>query len=226
MLTLLRGSCYKYRMQKFKPTYLYIKQCKTTGLKYFGKTVAKDPVKYKGSGKHWVRHINKYGNNVETIWYQLFLDKEQLVNFATTFSTENNIVESPEWANLKIEDGLWGGGVKGIKLGPMTDDHKEKIRKSVKQRLLESGWTPKLHKEYKEGEVRGWKWNQKDKDNLSKQRKGRTPWNKGKSVGSYIENRIQCRYCGNRVAPYTFLRWHDEKCKDAAFKNLGSESKS
>jgi hypothetical protein len=48
----------------FKPTWLYIKQHNLTKLKYFGKTINKDPVKYKGSGKHWTRHINKYGNDV------------------------------------------------------------------------------------------------------------------------------------------------------------------
>ena len=206
-------------MKTFKPTYLYIKQCKITGLKYFGKTIAKDPIKYKGSGKHWVRHINKHGNNVETVWYQLFTDKDELVRFATKFSIDNRIVESSEWANLKIEDGLWGGGVKGIKLGPMTDEHKENIRRSVKQRLLDSGWTPKPKKTVakKVANPKPRKWNQEAKNRLSEQRKGREPWNKGKSVGSYANNRQRCTYCGSDVAPYTFRRWHGIKCKSAAF---------
>jgi hypothetical protein len=201
-------------VKTFKPTYLYIKQCRSTGLKYFGKTIAKDPIKYKGSGKYWIRHINRHGNNVETIWYKLFTDKDELVRFATQFSSQNNIVESSEWANLKIEDGLWGGGVKGLKLGPMSDDHKEKISKSVKRKLIESGWVPKPAKVV---DPDGRKWKQQAKEKLSETRKGRTPWNKGKSIGSYIENRKRCDRCNNYFAPYTLRRWHGDKCKSAAF---------
>jgi hypothetical protein len=95
-----------------KPTYLYIKQHTKTGLKYFGKTT-KDPIQYLGSGKHWKRHIKKHGEFVETLWYQLFTSKEQIINYALKFSKENNIVESKEWANLKDENGLDGGFDKG-----------------------------------------------------------------------------------------------------------------
>ena len=164
-------------MEEFKPTFLYIKQHNITGLKYFGKTVESDPVKYKGSGKHWERHLKKYGKDVSTIWYQLFTNKEELKIFALNFSQQNNIVESKDWANLKPEVGLWGGGVKGIKLGPMSEEHKEKIRASVKKRLIESGWTPKPTKEKKPRG--GWKWSAEDRKRLSAQRMGRTPWNRG-----------------------------------------------
>jgi hypothetical protein len=95
-----------------KPTYLYIKQHKITKLKYFGKTT-KDPNKYLGSGKHWIRHIKKHGLEIDTIWQQLFTDEKELVDFALKFSKDNNIVESSEWANLKEENGLDGGFDKG-----------------------------------------------------------------------------------------------------------------
>lgn len=91
----------------FKPTYLYIKQHKITGIKYFGKTT-KDPFKYDGSGTKWKKHIDYYGRiHVETIWYQLFEDIDECRNYALKFSEENNIVESKDWANLIQEDGLW-----------------------------------------------------------------------------------------------------------------------
>ena len=93
----------------FKPTWLYIKQHNDTGLKYFGKTIKKDPVKYLGSGIHWTRHLEKHGKNISTIWTKLFTDKDSLIDFALKFSEENKIVESSEWANLKVEDGLMGG---------------------------------------------------------------------------------------------------------------------
>lgn len=92
----------------FKPTYLYIKQHNETGLKYFGKTTS-NPEKYKGSGLYWNSHLKAHGNNVSTIWYKQFHDKESLTEYAISFSKENNIVESAEWANLKPENGLDGG---------------------------------------------------------------------------------------------------------------------
>jgi len=99
-------------MKEFCSTYLYIKQHNITGLKYFGKTINSNPIKYKGSGKWWTRHLQKYGNNVSTIWFQLFENQSELVTFATTFSKENNIVESNSWANPKPEDGLGAAALK------------------------------------------------------------------------------------------------------------------
>ena len=150
-------------MREFKPTYLYIKKCNVTGLKYFGKTVSKDPVKYKGSGKYWLRHIKKYGNNVSTVWYQLFTDQNILVEYALNFSKEHNIVESKDWANLKPENGLWGGGVKGIKIRPQTAEHKKRISEGVKRAVALLPERPKPSpkvkiKKTRNERKRGWKW--------------------------------------------------------------------
>jgi len=92
----------------FKPTWLYIKQHNISGIKYFGKTV-RDPNTYLGSGLYWSRHLKKYGQNISTIWTRLFTNKEELIEFAVKFSQDNNIVQSKDWANLKLEDGLMGG---------------------------------------------------------------------------------------------------------------------
>jgi len=95
--------------ENFQPTYLYIKQHSVTGLKYFGKTIQDDPIKYLGSGPYWKSHINKHGKDyVETLWTKLFNDVDELVYFALMFSKENAIVESANWANKIIEDGLNG----------------------------------------------------------------------------------------------------------------------
>lgn len=138
----------------FKPTYLYIKQHSVTGKLYFGKTT-RDPETYKGSGKHWLRHIKKHGTgHVITVWYCLFLDQESCTGFALNFSKQHRIVESSEWLNLCEENGL-DGGVPGFsspnrkpftykmsdevkaKIGSAnskyirTDDHKRKISESM-----------------------------------------------------------------------------------------------
>ena len=91
-------------------TYLYIKQHEITGLKYFGKTT-RNPYNYTGSGKYWKRHIKKYGKeHVKTIAvYGPYTDKVYLEKQALAMSDWFNIVESPEFANMKPENGLDGG---------------------------------------------------------------------------------------------------------------------
>lgn len=88
----------------FKPTYLYVKVHNKTGMRYFGKTIS-NPYTYKGSGTLWIRHINKYGNDVTTHVIGFFDNKDQLTEAAVTFSRENNIVDDESWANLMIEAG-------------------------------------------------------------------------------------------------------------------------
>jgi hypothetical protein len=92
-----------------KPTYLYIKKHSITGLKYFGKT-SQDPYKYLGSGLYWKKHIKKHGKKfIETIWVSELYYDTLIVDIAVKFSIENNIVESKDWANMRIENGLDGG---------------------------------------------------------------------------------------------------------------------
>lgn len=115
----------------FKPTYLYIKQHTITGLLYFGKTV-NDPEKYPGSGTIWKAHIKKHGKeHVVTLWCYLFTDRALLMDVALIMSTQFNIVDSKNWANLILENGINGGAVKDnnfvawSKL-PKTAEHKRK----------------------------------------------------------------------------------------------------
>lgn len=115
-----------------KPTYLYIKEHTKTGLKYFGKTTKQDPVSYLGSGKIWTNHIKKHGKEfVKTTWYQLFTDEKELIEYAINFSSQNNIVESDAWANLKTENGFDGGG------WPIGYRHKQGSIESNRQKAIE-----------------------------------------------------------------------------------------
>lgn len=109
----------------FKPTYLYIKTHNKTGLKYFGKTTSADPSLYKGSGVYWLKHLKKHGNYVTTEILGYYLDEEKCRNDAITFSENNNIVESTEWANLKEE--RLDGGFDYINENRNFKEHNKKI---------------------------------------------------------------------------------------------------
>lgn len=142
-----------------KPTYLYIKQHSLTGLKYFGKTTKHHPDNYLGSGKYWKRHIKTHGEiHVKTIWFKLFENKDELIDYALTFSKENNIVESDEWANLKTENGLDGGFDKH------TKESIEKNRQKAKQRWLNGVY----NKEKLRQSRIGFKQPQSQKDSVAK----------------------------------------------------------
>jgi len=146
----------------YKPTWLYIKQHNQTGLKYFGKTVKLDPVTYKGSGKRWLNHLRKHGNDVTTIWCQLFTDKQSLIEYAISFSKENNIVESNEWANLILEDGLWGGVPGRLKGRIVSQETRKKlsIANTGKHNVVSSKTREKISKA-NTGRIKSVEWRQK-----------------------------------------------------------------
>lgn len=131
----------------YPSTWLYIKQHNKTGLKYFGMTRNKDPVKYRGSGKYWAQHLKLHGKDVTTIWCQLFDNEQDIIDYAHSFSIENNIVESKEWANLIPETGDYnkkGGGFGGRQ---HTVSAKEKISKAGMGRPGPRSMLNRLHKE-------------------------------------------------------------------------------
>lgn len=90
---------------------LYVKTHKKTGMKYFGKTTKKDPFQYNGSGKYWIKHLKKHGYDVITEIIGRYETQEECKKVALDFSKKNNIVESNEWANLRIENGIDGAPV-------------------------------------------------------------------------------------------------------------------
>lgn len=129
------------------------------GLFYFCKTTGENPLMYKGSGDHWKTHLKKYGKHlVDTPWYCLFTDKDEIEKFALMCSEDWDIVKSNLWANQMSENGLDGrqkGSTspmkgrknlgasesnrkrKGVKKGPRTEEEKQNISKSRKKGIKE-----------------------------------------------------------------------------------------
>lgn len=137
--------------------YLYVKQHTITGLKYFGKTISKDPFKYLGSGKYWVPHISKHGkSHVKTLEIWGFDNQDLCTEFALKFSREHNIVESKEWANLQ-EENAKGGGCFGELNGMFGKRHSlesiNKIKSIMPEKLKGKSYN-EIHGELKASELR------------------------------------------------------------------------
>jgi hypothetical protein len=205
--------------------YLYIKTHNKTGLKYLGKTSSKDPFKYKGSGLYWKRHIEKHGYDVFTeIIYEsddVNIIKEQGLIFSKLY----NIVEDPNWANLKEESG--DGGWDFV-------NKDENIRKTRSKRMLGSGnpfygkthtketkeklseYTKKQifpkrtleHNEKIKKSLLGKKHSKERCENISLAKKGKPPHNKG-----IPDLKIECPYCKKIGGRSNMKRWHFENCK-------------
>jgi hypothetical protein len=171
-------------MSIYKPTWLYIKQHNQTGLKYFGKTIRKDPRKYLGSGKYWKSHLAIHGSDIDTIWCQLFENKEELMEYAIRFSTENKIVESNEWANLIPEDGISSSGVTGERNGSFGRPAwgcgvKGNVPWNKDKRGVQVAWNKGV---YQQPWNKGITLTDEQKKNMGSHgnNKGQTAWNKGK----------------------------------------------
>jgi hypothetical protein len=196
-------------MKNITSTTLYVKQHNKTGLKYFGKTIQRDPEKYKGSGLYWEEHLKIHGNDISTVWTKTFDDKQQLTEFAIKFSEENNIVNSDEWANLKPENGLdgatpghtYGKANKGKKLGPLSDSHRANVSAGLKGNTNAKG-------------LAGYTQSQ---DHVDKRMKAHRGVKKGPQTAEHIASRFekkQCIYCKAYFSPTNFSRWHGENCKN------------
>ena len=186
-------------------TYLYHKRHLITGLNYFGKTV-RNPYKYKGSGVYWKRHLTQHGNHIETVKVWEFINLDECKKFAIDFSIKNNIVESKEWANFVIENGIDGQspGFKNLKLSkynklnPRTPpsrkgikdskETKEKKRKAHlgkkfgpmseerKQKISDSCKGPRPYTSGKNNPMYGYRWSDAQKATLKEKRKGKVWW--------------------------------------------------
>ena len=187
-------------IELISPTYLMIKVHMKTGLKYFCRTT-KDPLKYRGSGKYWLDHINKHGK--EFVHNELILGpyviKSEIEALALWMSNELDIVRSDGWANLIPENGTWGGNrgvpakggrAKGV---PQTG----KAAKGVPNTGARAKGVPATGK-YAAGLKR-----RPQTGNAAKGIPRKNPYPK-----------VRCPHCGKCGAPGPMKVWHFENCKE------------
>lgn len=193
-------------MTIFPPTYLYIKQHSITGKCYFGKTTAKDPVKYLGSGLHWARHIKIHGKeHIETLWFKLFTDQSECTRVALLFSEQQDIVKSDRWLNFKPENGLDGGKQKGIKF---SAEHMEKWQKAGQIAAINSPNHPSKNSEVikKIAAISA-----ASPNHISKNVKNQQKWQAAGTIAA--QKRIICPHCKKEGILGNMHRWHFDNCR-------------
>lgn len=194
--------------------YLYIKTHNRTGLKYLGQTSSSDPYSYRGSGTRWKNHIKKHGYDVSTEILLETDDKNLIKEMGIEYSKRFNIVESTEYANLKIEegDGGWshwdsletrskGGKIGGASLP--SDETKIKISASV---------TGEKNARF------GKSISEEHRKNLSKSKTGKKLSNEHKisiseSMVGHKKPKLKCPYCDKEAAAHVAFRYHFDNCK-------------
>lgn len=207
-------------MDKFQPTILYIKRHPATGKLYFGKTTGTEQYlleEYNGSGRYWNDHLRIHGKeNIETPWWCLFTDKEQIKEFALCCSELWDIVKAKDingkkiWANEKFENGLDGGSQKGQNKGtnrsPKTEEHKKNIgeantgkKRTQKQKDVRSA-------------------SMKGKPGKSKGTKRTTEQNAAQSsrqlgIPRGPRELVTCPYCHLEGGQGNMKRYHFDNCK-------------
>lgn len=163
---------------------LYVKTHNVTGLKYFGKTTAADPFRYRGSGKYWKRHLAVHGNDVTTTILGVYEDPKECERVAEQFSLDNNIVESTDWANLRAENGRDGAPV-GHKGYQFSNQERAALSTGLRARWSDANYRQKLssaqqrawseeRKRTQAERLRTIHWTEEQRRHQSKKMKGRT----------------------------------------------------
>lgn len=99
-----------------------------------GQTTQPDPIKYRGSGTDWKKHLREFGNFVRTEIIAECSSKEELGRLGRYYSKLLNILNAQDdfgnkiWANRIPETG--GGGWNTFPRGPRSIETKNKIRKN------------------------------------------------------------------------------------------------
>lgn len=207
---------------------LLVKTHNITSLKYLCWTQKEDHQKYTGSGKHWKRHIKQHGYDVSTVLlfesesYDVFLEK------ARYYSELYDIVNSDEWANLRIEEGD-GGDTVSNKMW-ITDDITDKY--ILRQEPIPIGWSAGRSK-CVFNDSNNQKQFGKQADLLLRGNSIKQAWDDGKFANRKPHSgsphsqetkdklselakqrpKVVCEHCSAAMSSAIYIRWHGEKCK-------------
>lgn len=199
---------------------LYIKRHRITGLKYLGYTSANDPTRYKGSGKYWTAHIKKHGYLVDTETLCKTSNMNEIKELGNYYSKLWNIVESSEWANLKVEsgDGGWPPGLSSKTQQSRVANRTHHfltgdISKKTNEKRLNNGThnflgsTNPTHQRVNDRTHHFYDGNIARNNNLKRLKNGTHP--------SQIKK--TCEHCRKVCDVANFARYHGSKCKQSTY---------
>lgn len=206
---------------------IYKKTHNKTGLQYLGYTKAKDPSKYKGSGKYWSNHIKLYGYDVTTEILFQTTNKLDIEPIGLHYSKLWNVVNSDKWANLIKETGkggfpenlgpVWNKGMSGFRAGSShhffgvkrSDSDKANISKGRKGKGL--GHCRPQSKESIE-KIR--------EANIGKILPDSTKKKIGDGNRGKPKPKLTCSHCGAVGGAPQMRRWHFDNCKLKTYTSM------
>jgi len=207
-------------------TTIFVATHNTTNLKYLAKTTKHHTheeleKKYHGSGIRWKNHLNKHGDDVSIEIIGTF-ETSEVKKYAIAISFAYDVVNSDEWANLMIEDGLSGGNAF---VGKTKNEMNE-----IKQKMSDSHLGVSRTEQTKinisnaqKGENGYWYGKKQSVERIEKISGannfmyGKHHTNEAKEkVSKSWKNKpqIQCPYCEmSSKQPSCMKRWHFDNCK-------------
>jgi hypothetical protein len=181
--------------------YLMIKKHNKTGMKYLCQTRRKDPFLYTGSGKYWKLYLEKHGNDIVTEIIGTYQTKEELKEAGIYYSNLYNVIDSEEWANLKLEEGDGGRTSDTIGYKEGMQKRRSYAGKNNPQYGKTGYWANKV------GPMLGKNWyNNGTKEVLTDTQPD--GWNNGRITK-------MCEHCSKTLNLVNYKRWHGERCKAA-----------
>jgi hypothetical protein len=199
--------------------YLYKKTHRITGLMYLGKTTSTDPHLYSGSGKYWKAHLNKHGYEYDTEILKECSTNEEVKHWGEYYSTLWDIVESSDWANLKIESGDGGdpGPIGRQKIAEAQTGRKHTFEENAHKSIRQTG--VKRSPEYLAKKI-GLKYKKPKARTSPNKNKGKpaTPAQLAAAKSNGLKKQgvkqtsSTCPHCNKTGGSQTMPRWHFDRC--------------
>ena len=194
-----------------KPTKLYVMTHLITSFKYLGQTT-KDLNLYYGSSRVFTEHCKEWGFLVEKEVLLVTTDPNELAEQGRYYSKLWNVVDDPNWANLREEAGLSTGGRanprwKDGKYEGRHDDHE--LYRKLDQEAFELRWADPNKKKRDKARM-NFNYHKKERSFD----KAKEYWKKWYDLSMFKDNNRQALWETD-----TFEMWYNRKGNDLNFRD-------
>ena len=194
-----------------KPTILYVMTHIITGFKYLGQTT-RDLNLYYGSSRVFTEHCKEWSFLVEKEVLLVTTDPDELAERGRYYSKLWNVVDDPNWANLREEAGLSCGGranprwINGKYEGRHDDPE---LYRKLDQEAFELRWLDPNKKERDKARM-NFNYHKKEKNFV----KAQEYWNKWYDLSMFKDNNRQALWETD-----TFEMWYNRNGNDINFRD-------